>query len=1151
MPAYDPRARYPSNQNRISIPTLSGGVGRQAPSKRSVNEAENLDNVLCTLERSVEKRAGTNYIQRFDDVDLNTLSAGMGDLGLIDDGPDSDHFFAWFQISEDQRYLIVIDYKTTNTNNLLKVYKVTPEGFYQCTTTTPSLEYLEYLTYGNTENRAQDVLSVITIGPQLIVLNSLVHAGFSSIEKTFDATESILDADGTTIDAPNADGLTYWVKLGLDGEPYIDGNDRYHEDVLGRKLVYFTTVPVDPESQATIYIQDKYYIKNDQVFTLIPAGTDLHRYLQQNYQVTDTFLFGNILDAANQGYFWEVLEADVPEALIHFHLHGVEVLDHTHDPGLATTSYVKLTFDNEAGRTKFLELDRFRINGLNLPLTADSGGVAYDGYTLSDNGPSPTEWYITWEGNATTDPNNASNVADELHTGWSAGILEQSIGFNIKGTVTDLEWPTSLDDRVTDAGAGDYTLVSDTVLIFSCVRDGIASGEIPRSQPDTGEGESAWILRPDSDGGATAKYIPVEDWKYPDPSKRYLGQNLDDFSEFKFPPKASDHLTDDAEGAATADYLWLNTPPVDMTGEVNQTLLANHDFLSDTGGKGKIYKVENSYAGEAAGYYIVSDHEEQPYVRRIRTPFEYSVLDADRFPKIIKIDQFDDLTGIENFVLENFALEQRRSGTTVTNPGPQCFKDGRQQPIGSMALFRNRLFLSSGDIVFSSRLNDFSDFWLDNPGSINDKDPIETTLSTNKYAAVTTMTPFDSYLFINTGSDTQFTMKGSENRITPFNAEVSPTAFYSTSPLTEPVLLGSQVYFFAPKRMYVYFSDATVSINQAIEVSQHCPNYLPSTYGQVTTIPGYDSVAIVDYDNPKFLYMYTNRYSGSDVTQNAFFRYIFDTDIMSVNSYDNRLFFVTRYEINSGTDIEYKYFLEYTEFYDPDINSPKLDHTLQISELDLTDPAAGSIEYDSGLGQTTITVNGYANQNPNYLYVDVNEEDPLSGVGYDLASGINDGTVISVGTNNGTLSVVINGKLTTSNRIRSFRFGTRYTMTIQLSPQFIRDENANVVEGVFSMRTLHLRHHNTGVYQVEKSVRGRRSVSLVYSPAEVDEKNQNEIDLNMPLPSYEKDGESFTKILGYAAETDLFIVSDSSNPVNVTQIEIKGKFTNRTSGFVR
>ena len=42
MPTLDPRSRYPSDRSRIAIPTLSGGVGRQASSKRAVNEAENL-----------------------------------------------------------------------------------------------------------------------------------------------------------------------------------------------------------------------------------------------------------------------------------------------------------------------------------------------------------------------------------------------------------------------------------------------------------------------------------------------------------------------------------------------------------------------------------------------------------------------------------------------------------------------------------------------------------------------------------------------------------------------------------------------------------------------------------------------------------------------------------------------------------------------------------------------------------------------------------------------------------------------------------------------------------------------------------------------------------------------------------------------------
>ena len=41
---------------RLPINTLSGGVGRQAPTKRLVSEAENVDNCLVTLEKSIEKR---------------------------------------------------------------------------------------------------------------------------------------------------------------------------------------------------------------------------------------------------------------------------------------------------------------------------------------------------------------------------------------------------------------------------------------------------------------------------------------------------------------------------------------------------------------------------------------------------------------------------------------------------------------------------------------------------------------------------------------------------------------------------------------------------------------------------------------------------------------------------------------------------------------------------------------------------------------------------------------------------------------------------------------------------------------------------------------------------------------------------------------
>ena len=135
------------------------------------------------------------------------------------------------------------------------------------------------------------------------------------------------------------------------------------------------------------------------------------------------------------------------------------------------------------------------------------------------------------------------------------------------------------------------------------------------------------------------------------------------------------------------------------------------------------------------GYYIIKDEDDSPYTRLVRTPFEYSVLDEDRFPKSLRLRLR--LLDLQQRYLQfqNMDLEERRSNLR-TNPGPEAFKDGLQRPINCMAFFRDRLFLASADTVFSSRTGDFSDFWTQNPSTISDTDPIDIRLSTNKYAEV-------------------------------------------------------------------------------------------------------------------------------------------------------------------------------------------------------------------------------------------------------------------------------------------------------------------------------------------------------------------------------------------------------------------------------
>ena len=1011
MPPIDPRAKYPSGMQRIAIPSLSGGVGRQAPTKRAVNEAEDMDNVLCTLERSAEKRPPTEFIRRYTDQTFETIdnSNSYSTLNLPNSTEDADYFFYWQQISDAQRYLVVIDYQATVATNLMRVYRTTAEGFYECSFLLPTIteDMFEYLTYGNDDpkNRAEDIFKGITVGPQLIILNSLVQAGYTSDLKTFDGIEKIKLFDDTIVTP--ADGEQYWCQVAMDGDflhtapdPGQPSDLAYYEDGLGRKLTYFTTTPVDKQGDASIYVPFKYYIRNDQVFALIPQGTDMYAY----------------------GY------------------------------------------DDSTIPTNYPEMDA-------------------------------------------------------------------------------LVFP-------------DGTLRNDEVLIFTCANDGVAQkedgenaplpytdqGEPPVTDPVTVyEDYCFWKLRTEVDGGPIAKYIAVEDWDYPEASKAYLGGSLEDFSEFQFPPKESDYTVDNAEGGASADD---NTPAVLMTGKVTSTLAALYDNINPTG-NGKIYSVANSYAGEPPGFYIVREFDEKPYVRLIRTPYEYSVLDAKRFPKILKIESIDPVTKMETFQVNDFKLEQRRSGDLNTNPGPEAFKGGRQSAIQSLAFFRDRLFLSVDDTVFSSRIGDFSDFWAENPAFIVDSDPIDVRLSTNKYAPVTTMTPFQQYLFVNTGSDIQFTLSGSENTITPTNAVISPTAFYSTAPLIDPVLLGSQIYFFSPQRAYVYFNDSTVSINQAVEVSLQCPSYLPQNWGQVSIIPGYDSMAMLDADNPKFVYMYTNRYSGAEVAQNAFFRYIYDTDVEYVDSFDNDLFYVMRYEyISGGGNKSYKYYLERQKFREENHAVPLIDHQVRVKESD------GGVTYDSNTDRTTIVVPQYANLNVDSLYIAVRDEDPLSGTYYELSSDGEDGNILDVFSINGTVTIVMQGNYVTDGQFRTFVLGTSYTMRIVLSPQYVRDERQNAIEGITSLRTLALQHFNTGSYRVEKIIRGRRVITMQFSPEELDEVGLIG-GFNVPLPLYETQGETFSKIMGYASETTIEIISDYPAPVNITQIELKGRFTGKSSGFVR
>lgn len=711
-----------------------------------------------------------------------------------------------------------------------------------------------------------------------------------------------------------------------------------------------------------------------------------------------------------------------------------------------------------------------------------------------------------------------------LNTKVKTGASSDADGklFDLSGTVTATNDPIGGPESYLSAV---YTDPESTATIW--VKGRAYAGGVEVYDPSEGNSGFVWRTKIDVTSaqntgtpsslptyfettGRALALIPVKEFKYPDASKSYLGQAVNDISEVKLPPTASDI------GALNGAEAMLAALYPDELGDSK-----NGRGASD-GGKGKIYYLENGYGGAEPGYYIARSQTTKPYLMPVRTPEGGSLLSPDRLP--IRVSVSD---GGSTWNLEASPWTPRVSGDTETNPGPKVWQDYRQAEISSMALFRNRLWFGASDTVFSSATNAFGNFFIQDPALLVDTDPIDVLLSSNTYTPVTTLTPFESYMFINTSAGTQFSLQGSENQITPYTAEVSSASFYSTAPLTEPVLMGSQIYFFDDRRMYIFFNDRQVSIQKAIEVSQHCPNYLPKTYGAIATSPAYDSVFMTDADNPTEVYLYTNRYRGDKVVQNAFFKYKFTHNVVSIYPQEDTVYLLME---NGGGRLA----LQKMAFQEADPSALYLDDINRI--------VADGVNavYDPSTNLTTLLFVGSADSGNDLVMVsnsDFARDDwgtilTIDEATYDIPSG--SWTVKVVGDHSDVGKELV--------------FGKNFTMTIELSPIFQRDKQNNVIDGVLSLRNMVTRHFNTGAYRVETNIRGRHRVSNSYTPMEMDLLDGLD---PLSLESRAVKGEMMSKILGFSDETSISIVSDTPNPVNVTQIELKGVFKNTASSFVQ
>ena len=625
--------------------------------------------------------------------------------------------------------------------------------------------------------------------------------------------------------------------------------------------------------------------------------------------------------------------------------------------------------------------------------------------------------------------------------------------------------------------------------------------------------------------------IAVKDFEYPDSTKPQLGQSLPTFNDLRLPPLASD-VSDGNNGAEA-----LLASMYDLTTSVTPGSPI-HDSAD-----GKVYYIQTGYQGQAPGYYLMKDVD-APHTLKIRTPDAYSVLDNTTMPVQLEFVGDPDPTKAWNWDLVDWA--PRTSGDLTTNPGPTPFKNGRVSKISTIAFFRNRLWMSSGDVIFSSREGDFTDLWLEDPGVIVDTDPIDIAASTNTFTPITSMVPFKEYMFVNTNADTQYELLGSENQITPFTAELQPMTFYSTAPLVDPLTLGNNIFFFDAERLYLYLGRGG-TLSTAAELSSHCPKYLPRNYGATSVAAAQDTILAVDADAKSEVYLYTTRYRGEQVLQNAFYKFVYaNRNVLSLKSWDNDVYMVTQRDGKTFIERQLMRFDEETvPRVDRKQNIPVVVGSTLSSEDPKFTPGVVNAVHEEALYETTVRIPVALTAEELEKTVFVSE----TGIQYSIKSSV----VGSDYTDLNVESYIEDG---------SFWFGQTYLTAIQLSTQFVRTADNNPEEGILNIASMVTRHYQTGNYDIISQRRGRpledvlaayeeRNPELsTFTTSFVAPRTDTFDESNLSVGNLEHQGELVSKIMGFSDKLEIFILSDYFTPMNITNLQLRGKFKKTYSSII-
>lgn len=340
--------------------------------------------------------------------------------------------------------------------------------------------------------------------------------------------------------------------------------------------------------------------------------------------------------------------------------------------------------------------------------------------------------------------------------------------------------------------------------------------------------------------------------------------------------------------------------------------VSNLDLLPNRAPVGYKVQVWSTGSQPESRYWLVAEAQDGNKVtwREGIAPGMLLGWDKATMPHVIVRESLN-ASGVATFTYRPGEWEDRDVGDDLTNPFPSLLNEDVPQAISSILMVQNRLAMTSGEAVVSSRTSRFFDFFRYTVLTTIDTDPFDIFADIEEVYNIRWSATMDGDIALFT-SQQQFILPG-DKPLTPTSAVIRPVTNFKMTPGVKPQSSGDSILFAFDAGSYSgireFFTDSYSDTKKAQPATSHVDKYIEGKILELTASSSFNRAFILTTKDRHILYVYDWLYEGVEKVQNAWHKWSFpEGTVIHTAAYSNEKLYLVMTRVdslgNSGVFIE-------------------------------------------------------------------------------------------------------------------------------------------------------------------------------------------------------------------------------------------------------